>query len=123
MTLYQAVKVAKERIMLNSSRQDEIQNPVRAEFIRETTEALQALVDCAETVRSGWSGADERLPECSGNYLTWYVSEEYGAGAVIQKYDTASKSWGMAAALGGTVSHWMPLPEAPVQEKKHGGIR
>lgn len=109
-----AVRIAKERIVLNNLRQEDIDNPIRAEFIRETTEALQLLVDYAGGERSetaGWIGVDE-LPGEDGYYLTWYISE-YGKGAVVQYYNRLNKNWGMMAMFGGEVTHWCSLPEAP----------
>lgn len=60
--------------------------------------------------QSGWISVDERFPE-DGSPVVVYLKS---GGITIARYDMA---WGRFRTSGSiTVTHWMPLPEAPKGE-------
>ena len=66
-----------------------------------------------------WISVDERLPEKSGDYLTFH---EHGSCGTIY-YNAAIKLWNVyyvddTRSAIRSITHWMPLPEAP---KMKGG--
>ena len=67
---------------------------------------FQKALKIAEVKQSGWISVEERLPEQSGRYLTHCNIE--GQSLVCVLY--YCKIGGFNE---GTVTHWMPIPEAP----------
>ncbi|EEO5603462.1 DUF551 domain-containing protein [Salmonella enterica] len=65
----------------------------------------------------GWIPVSERMPEESGRYWC-YVEEQNSLGKSHYQWNC---SWNGQAwsdrALSGRVTHWMPLPEPPQEEK------
>ena len=73
-----------------------------------------ALYDKDYRKRSKWISVDDRLPEESGEYLTYhngyYMTLSYSA---RHKMFNASDDIAKANSAIHTVTHWMPLPEPP----------
>lgn len=63
-------------------------------------------------VKDGWVACSDRLPEVDGNYWGWW-SESKRQGPVW-----FIKSELQAQFQSAEVTHWMPLPAAPLQEAK-----
>ena len=65
-----------------------------------------------------WISVDDRLPEESGEYLTYhngyYMTLSYSA---RHKMFNASDDLAKANSAVLTVTHWMPLPEPPLMER------
>lgn len=72
--------------------------------------------------RSGWISVEERLPEKSDEYLV--IQEGYATVIPADFFDDDDKSWRTIRGYGidsesrelFTVTHWRPLPAAPVSE-------
>ena len=67
----------------------------------------------------GWISVEDRLPEVSGDYLTFH---EHGTRCVLY-YNADIKLWNVyysddVHCAIRSITHWMPLPEAP---KMKGG--
>ena len=68
-----------------------------------------------------WIPVTEMLPEKYGKYLCRYVfngSAEYPHIEAISYYPTMTRFQG-EGSCGMRVTHWMPLPEPPVDQHKH----
>ena len=111
MTIKEAAAVIGERIKSSTLKLDGIKDEQRVEYIRETIDAMQALVDNVCTDNS-WIRTSEQPPPSGGEYITWY-SSAFGEGAVMQNYNETSGAWSMVVGFGGEASHWRPLPDAP----------
>lgn len=80
----------------------------------ENSEALQLAITALQN-QPVWIPASERLPEESGEYLTWvrYDNEEFIS---IDEIDCEGilKEWNFI----GKVLYWMPLPKEPYRESE-----
>ena len=79
---------------------------------------VEKLIENAPTV-SGWVSVKDRLPEHGKRYLIYATSGDNKNGHIT----TAAFSGHFA--LSGRcaywkVTHWMPLPELPEEDEKHG---
>ncbi|EGF6525690.1 DUF550 domain-containing protein [Salmonella enterica] len=65
----------------------------------------------------GWIPVSERMPEESGRYWC-YVEEQNSLGKSHYQWNCSwnGQAWS-EKALSGRVTHWMPLPEPPQEEK------
>ena len=81
-------------------------------------------VDPNTTVDSKWISVKDRLPEESGNYLTYKSNSFMAVLTYSAKYklfnawDWLSKETCIRNAT--KVTHWMPLPEEPGKEDENG---
>lgn len=71
---------------------------------------------------SPWISVEERLPDrLPAKFANWskevFVAVKRGRDyrAYVDKYSHIYKTWG---AFGDEVTHWMPIPELPKEEKK-----
>ena len=93
--------------------------------LTETTKMCDAVLEQAEALynagyrkQSEWISVEDRLPEKTGQYLTWHGSY-YG----IHYYSVEKQGWNILYCENReyeikSVTHWMPLPERP---KMKGG--
>ena len=79
----------------------------------------------AESFVQGWIPVTERLPNCNGCYLVWrphFFGGKIGMPSIC--YFDGSNTWHVSYGVDFTrtlhpedVTHWMPLPEPPKEEK------
>ena len=86
--------------------------------------ACDALKYAERAVEAGyskqeWISVDERLPQVCGTYICC-VKDKYGnTWTIPADFSPEMKTWfGQFGEVKNTVTHWMPLPEAP---KMKGG--
>ena len=68
---------------------------------------------------SPWISVTERLPEVSGEYLTWHETGYYG----VLSFNAELQGWNVLANKDRsteirTVTHWMPLPEGATEARE-----
>ena len=73
------------------------------------------LLEIAVLIKPRWIPVTERLPEADGSFITayskgyvtqnWYMTFHHGGGKWYQNSEDT-----------GEVTHWMPLPEPPMEE-------
>ena len=72
-----------------------------------------------------WISVEDRLPEVWKNeendVLVNYMIYAPEFGADIGNYHAEAKRW-LCMAIPCTVTHWMPMPEAPEEGETHGTI-
>lgn len=108
----QIVQMAKDicRVKLNCN---DVCNPISA---CDALKYAERAVEAGYCKQSGWISVDERLPEKSGDYLTYHngvisalmYSKRH---KLFNAEDTLDEKFSKANCI--EVSHWMPLPEAP----------
>ena len=84
----------------------------------------ELLIDCRDTLTSllteddGWISVEERLP-AEGVIVLAYHSSCYSQGTNYMH----SKVWQETVnGINHDITHWMPLPNAPSQPQKGGGV-
>jgi hypothetical protein len=75
-------------------------------------------LDEATTI-CGWISVKDRMPDKNGQYLCWFGKNKIAKGAAIATYLEMWKSFGLLESLETypNVTHWMPLPEPPKEDK------
>ena len=75
-------------------------------------------IDKAPTV-NGWISVKDRLPDKNGQYLCWFGKNIVAKGMAIVTYLEMWQAFGSLESLENypNVTHWMPLPEPPEEEK------
>ena len=85
-------------------------------------------VDAADVMRGMWISVKDRLPDSNGLYIVTACDEGCSAGegiwydtvVVTAEYYDGIWTWfegGSEYDLSGIVTHWMPLPEPPEEDK------
>lgn len=88
----------------------------------------QPTVDAADVMRGMWISVKDGLPDSNGLYIVTACDEGCSAGegiwydtvVVTAEYYDVSWTWfegGSEYDLSGIVTHWMPLPEPPEEDK------
>lgn len=65
-----------------------------------------------------WTSVEEALPDEDGEYLTWHDGD-CGGYYMLITYNTKYKLFNVSDDVGTaitSVTHWMPIPEAPKGE-------
>ncbi|HGO4255466.1 TPA: DUF551 domain-containing protein, partial [Klebsiella pneumoniae] len=72
----------------------------------------------AATAQGKWIPVSERMPEDSGRYWC-YVEEQNDLGKSHYQWNCSwnGDRWWVESEGGGIVTHWMPLPNPPKEEK------
>lgn len=67
-----------------------------------------------------WIKVEDRLPEKDGNSSIYCIVYSNYDGVVVRPYNEYHKCWDLedgddhyCEAVGGKITHWMPIPEAP----------
>ena len=65
----------------------------------------------------GWISVKDRLPEKCGRYLCWFGGNKCVVGAEIETYLPELHGFGSFERyeVYPNITHWMPLPEPPLQ--------
>ena len=97
---------------------NDVCNPISA---CDALKYAERAVEAGYVKQSGWISVDERLPEQSGEYLTYhegvFSTLEYSKRhKLFNAADDLPEAFSKKNSI--TVSHWMPLPEPP---KMKGG--
>jgi hypothetical protein len=69
---------------------------------------------------NGWISVKDRLPEKEGEYLTFKYEPTIPASCFVAVYDPKSNKWYDMHTdwdWSDVITHWMPLPAAPKEEK------
>lgn len=72
-----------------------------------------------EKEQSTWISVRERLPEESGEYLTWHRNKYYG----FLEYNAELQGWNVTDVGDRTteitsVTHWMPIPKGATEQEE-----
>ena len=73
---------------------------------------LQGADSNSPVIPDGWVACSERMPETDGNYWGWWSESKRQGPAWFMKSDL------QAQFQSSEITHWMPLPAAPLQEVK-----
>ena len=98
------------------------QNAWKCQFEQNLTQMdICQMIDEAPTV-SGWVSVKDRMPEPEENVIIWAKT---GCMKYAQYHEDGSVNpWYVyednARAWTNVISHWMPLPEPPEEDEKHG---
>lgn len=121
--IWAVIEQASDRIANQSTHVAALQQEI--EKLRSQNEQLReaaALVtkESAELLERRWIPVEERLPEVWRNdetaELVNYMICSPDFGVDIGNYHAKAKKW-LCMALPCTVTHWMPLPEPPKEER------
>lgn len=81
-------------------------------------EAAACLIGGAAVGRTHeWARVEERLPEYAGDYLVVLAGTLEMA---VLDFDTLPRSWTDGDGVEYAVTHWMPTPLRPEEDKKDG---
>lgn len=85
----------------------------------EAATAVSVAISVLSRVPSPWADANTRPPEKDGEYLCVYVFDAFPGNKTVGKkrYSPAGEYTGFESWLDQTVTHWMPLPDLPNEEK------
>ena len=66
-----------------------------------------------------WNKTAEILPEINQNVLCYFPTKDYGPKIMVayKEVGGAPNNWFSESSRWGIVTHWMPLPEPPEEEK------
>ena len=79
---------------------------------------FRAMADFIERVQ-GWIPVEERLPGVSGNYICAVKDKNGSVWTIPAEWSLEMKMWtGAFGEIKNIVTHWMPLPKPPKEEKK-----
>lgn len=73
---------------------------------------LQGADSNSPVIPDGWVACSERMPETDGNYWGWWSESKRQGPVWFMKSDL------QAQFQSSEITHWMPLPAAPLQEVK-----
>jgi len=70
-----------------------------------------------------WISVENRLPEKDGNSSIYCIVYDTYDGVVVRPYNEYHKCWDLedgddyhCDAIGGKITHWMPIPDEPKKE-------
>lgn len=64
--------------------------------------------------QSEWISVEDRLPQVIGKYICCVKNKDGNTWTITADYSPEMKTWfGQFGEVRNTVTHWMPLPEAP----------
>lgn len=74
----------------------------------------EILIDDLGYRKTEWIGVKDKLPKKFANVLCFYPSKRYGAHVVVD-YMESDRGYFAEQFRYGEPTHWMPLPELPIE--------